>query len=93
MKGVLSVEIGFVIDLKVLLCIICEYVIDLLDYWNLNFDVLFLEGIFVSIENIVVKIWEEIDVLIWEVGGCLCKICFEEMENNFVEYFGGNEFF
>lgn len=90
-KGVPSVETGFVIDLKELSRIMRQYVIEPLDHRNLNLDVPFLSEILASTENIAVKIWEEIDGPIAASGGKLCKIRLEETENNFVEYFGGNE--
>ncbi len=90
-KGAPSNETGFVINLKVLSKIIKEFVIAPLDHSNLNLDVPFLKGILPSTENLAIKIWELIELPIKEAGGTLSKIRLEETENNFVEYFGGNE--
>ncbi len=90
-KGVPSVETGFVIDLKDLSTIIKQRVIEPLDHKNLNLDVPFLNGLLASTENIVIKIWEEIEAPIQEAGGQLCHIRLEETENNYVDYYGGNE--
>lgn len=90
-KGLPSVETGFVIDLKDLSAIIKERVIEPLDHKNLNLDVPFLSGLLASTENIVIKIWEEIEGPIQEAGGKLCHIRLEETENNYVDYYGGNE--
>lgn len=90
-KGVPSPETGFVIDLKDLSTIIKREVIESLDHKNLNLDVPFLEGILPSTENVIIRIWERIEQPIAEAGGILAKLKLEETENNFVEYFGGNE--
>jgi 6-pyruvoyltetrahydropterin/6-carboxytetrahydropterin synthase len=90
-KGVPSVETGFVIDLKDLSTIIKQKVIEPLDHRNLNLDVPFMQGLLASTENIVIKIWEEIDEPIRQAGGQLVHIKLEETENNYVDYYGGNE--
>lgn len=90
-KGVPSEETGFVIDLKTLSQIIQIEVIEELDHKNLNLDVPFLKGILASTENIAIKIWDRIFDKIKAAGGELVKIKLEETENNYVEYFGGNQ--
>lgn len=90
-KGIPSPETGFVIDLKDLSLIIRQEVIEPLDHKNLNLDVPFLSGLLASTENIVIKIWDQIEDRIAQAGGQLCKIRLEETENNFVDYYGGNE--
>lgn len=90
-KGVPSTETGFVIDLKDLSVIIKDKVIEPLDHKNLNLDVPFLQGLLASTENVIIKIWEQIEDPIKNAGGELVKIKLEETANNFVEYFGGNE--
>lgn len=90
-KGVPSVETGFVIDLKDLSTIIRQEVIEPLDHKNLNLDVPFLSGLLASTENIVIKIWEQIEGPISKAGGQLARIRLEETENNFVDYYGGRE--
>lgn len=88
-KGVPSKETGFVIDLKNLSKIMKEYVIEQLDHRNLNLDVPFMKGLLASTENLVIKIWEQIETPIQKAGGELVKIRLEETENNYVEYYGG----
>lgn len=90
-KGVPSVDTGFIINLKVLSKIIKENVINKLDHKNLNLDVPELIGVLPSIENLVIFIWDWLEREIAEHGGKLCKLRLEETENNFVEYFGGVE--
>lgn len=90
-KGVPSKETGFVIDLKDLSTIIKQLVIEPLDHKNLNLDVPFLKDELASTENIVIKIWEQIEGPIAEAGGVLCHIRLEETENNYVDYYGGRE--
>ncbi len=90
-KGVPNEETGFVINLKDLSLILKEYVVEALDHKNLNLDVPFLKDIMASTENITIKVWEMIEGPIREAGGELVKIKMVETENNFVEYFGGNE--
>ena len=88
-KGVPSEETGFVIDLKTLSKIMKDYVIEQLDHRNLNLDVPFMKGLLASTENLVIKIWEQIETPIEKAGGELVKIRLEETENNYVEYYGG----
>lgn len=90
-KGIPSEETGFVIDLKDLSVIIKEKVIEPLDHKNLNLDVPFLQGLLASTENVIIKIWEQIEGPIEQAGGELVKIKLEETANNFVEYFGDNQ--
>jgi len=44
-----------------------------------------------STKNIVIQIWDRMDTPIGEAGGELVKIKLVETENNFVEYYRGNE--
>jgi len=90
-KGIPEPDTGFVMNLKDLSEIIEEYVVEPLDHRNLNLDVPFLEGILPSTENMAIEIWEIIADPIKEKGGELAKIKLVETENNFVEYYGGNE--
>lgn len=90
-KGTPSPETGFIIDLKELSKIIKRDVIEGLDHKNLNLDVPYLQGLLPSTENLVIKIWEQIEAPIAAAGGTLAKIRLEETENNFVEYYGGAE--
>jgi 6-pyruvoyltetrahydropterin/6-carboxytetrahydropterin synthase len=90
-KGTPNEETGFVIDLKTLSELIKVEVIDHLDHRNLNLDVDFLKGLMASTENVIIKIWERLEIKIKELGAELAKIKLVETENNFVEYYGGNE--
>ncbi len=90
-KGVPNPETGFVINLKDLSRIIKKEVVDVFDHKNLNLDVSCMKDILASTENMVIVIWELLDQPIQNAGGILAKIRLEETENNFVEYFGGNE--
>jgi 6-pyruvoyltetrahydropterin/6-carboxytetrahydropterin synthase len=90
-KGVPSEDTGFVINLKDLSVIIKDLVVEPLDHKNLNLDVPFLKGMLASTENMAIQIWEQIKEPIAKTGGELVKIKLVETENNYVEYFGGNE--
>ena len=90
-KGTPNPDTGFVINLKDLSKIIKTEVVDIFDHKNLNLDVDCMKDILASTENMVIKIWEILEQPILNAGGILAKIRLEETENNFVEYFGGNE--
>ncbi len=90
-KGVPNPDTGFVINLKDLSRIIKTEVVDVFDHKNLNLDVACMKDILASTENMVIQIWEILEEPIQLAGGVLAKIRLEETENNFVEYFGGNE--
>ncbi|MMZ70780.1 6-pyruvoyl tetrahydropterin synthase [compost metagenome] len=79
------------INLKDLSTIIKDLVIEELDHKNLNLDVPFLKGKLASTENLAIEIWKITDAPIQQAGGHLCKIKLVEIENNYVEYFGGKE--
>jgi 6-pyruvoyltetrahydropterin/6-carboxytetrahydropterin synthase len=68
-----------------------ELVVEPLDHKNLNLDVPFLKGMLASTENMVIQIWDIIKEPIAKAGGELVKIKLVETENNFVEYYGGDE--
>jgi 6-pyruvoyltetrahydropterin/6-carboxytetrahydropterin synthase len=90
-KGIPNPDTGFVINLKTLSTIIREKVVEALDHKNLNLDVPFLQGIIASTENVAIAIWDLIEEDVRKSGGELAKIKLIETENNFVEYFGGQE--
>ena len=92
-KGIPSQETGFVMNLKDLGEIIKENVIEKIDHKNINLDVPFMKGKMSSTENLAIGIWEQMENLIKAKGGQLVKIKLVETENNFVEYFGGEELF
>ena len=90
-KGKPHEDTGFVINLKELSALLKELVVEPLDHKNLNLDVPFLKGMLASTENMVIQIWDIIKEPIAKAGGELVKIKLVETENNFVEYYGGNE--
>ena len=86
-KGLPNPDTGFVMDLKKLKIILKDKVVNKLDHSNFNVDVDFLKDVMPSIENIVMKIWEEILPELPE-GVELHCIKLYETENQYVEYFG-----
>ena len=87
-KGDVSKETGFVVNLKDLSKIIKTRIINKIDHKNLNLEVDFIKGRIVSTENIAIAIWEEIEEDILQIGAELHCIKIVETENNFVEYYG-----
>lgn len=79
---------GYVVDLKQLSRIIREKVIIKLDHKNINREVDFMEGQFVSTENLAMGIWKELESSIADLGIRLHSVKLQETENNSVEYFG-----
>ncbi|MFY0644708.1 MAG: 6-carboxytetrahydropterin synthase [Bacteroidia bacterium] len=86
-KGDPSDETGFVMDLKKLKVILDDKVVSKLDHSNLNMDVDFLSDVLPSIENIAIRIWEQIEHDLPE-GVILHCVKLFETENQYVEYFG-----
>ena len=86
-KGEPNLDTGFVMDLKKLKVILNEKVVSKLDHRNFNVDVDFLKDIMPSIENIVMKIWEQI---LPELPDDVQLHCIKlyETENQYVEYYG-----
>ena len=74
-------------DLKKLKIILEDKVVSKLDHKNFNLDVDFLEDVMPSIENIVMKIWEQIESEM-PAGAVLHCIKLYETENQYVEYYG-----
>ena len=87
-KGEVSNETGFVVNLKDLSKIIKTRIINKIDHKNLNLEVDFMKGHIVSTENIAIAIWEELEEDIQQIGAVLHCIKIVETENNFVEYYG-----
>ena len=87
-KGKVSNETGFVVNLKDLSQIIKTRVIEKIDHKNLNLEVDFMNDRIVSTENIAVAIWEEMEEEIRQIGAELYCVKIVETENNFVEYYG-----
>ncbi len=87
-KGDVNPDTGYVVDLKQLSRIIREQVIVKLDHKNVNLEVDFMKGQYVSTENLARGIWKELDPFIREIGVELHSVKIQETENNSVEYFG-----
>jgi len=87
-KGNVSIETGFIINLKDLSALIKEKIIDKADHKNLNTEVDFMKGKIVSSENIAIAIWEQLETEIKKLGAQLHCVKLVETENNYVEYFG-----
>ncbi len=87
-KGEVSKETGFVVNLKGLSKIIKTRIIQKIDHKNLNIEVEFMKDRIVSTENIAIAIWEELEEDIRQIGAELHCIKIVETENNFVEYYG-----
>jgi 6-pyruvoyltetrahydropterin/6-carboxytetrahydropterin synthase len=89
-KGTISKETGFVIDLKKLSQLIRKNIIEKVDHKNFNLDVPFLKDILPSTENVVKAFWNILEKPISEMGCALHSVKLQETENNYVEYFGEN---
>lgn len=87
-KGEVSKETGFVVNLKDLSKIINTRIINKIDHKNLNLEVDFMKNYIVSTENIAIAIWDELEEEIQQIGAELHCIKIVETENNFVEYYG-----
>jgi 6-pyruvoyltetrahydropterin/6-carboxytetrahydropterin synthase len=87
-KGEVSDETGFVVNLKDLSRIINKMVIAPLDHKNINLEVPFMRGKLASAENLAISIWQELESGIKGLGATLHSIRVEETENNMAEYFG-----
>ena len=87
-KGEVNPETGYVADLKEVSRIIREQVIVKLDHKNINLEVGFMKGKFVSTENLAMGIWSELRPHMEVLGVDLHSVKIQETENNSVEYFG-----
>ncbi len=88
-KGSVTEDTGFVMDLKLLSDLIKTLVIEHLDHKNINLDTPFMKGIMASTENICMGIWDQLVGPIAAEGATLHSLKLEETENNYVEYYGG----
>jgi 6-pyruvoyltetrahydropterin/6-carboxytetrahydropterin synthase len=83
-SGPLDAATGMVINLKALDRAIRSAVIEHVDHRHLNRDVLFLDGVIPTAENLVVAFWQQIEAHL-EGGAQLERIRLVESENNSVE--------
>ena len=86
-KGNLSAETGFVMDVKKLSMLIKQYIIEKLDHKKLNMDIDFLKDKICSTENLAVEIWKLLTPLLPANVELHCiKLC--ETPRIYVEYYG-----
>jgi len=86
-KGDISDEHGFVININKLKQIILERIIEKLDHRNINLDVDFMKGKIATTENLAVAIWNELKPHIEIDGALLHCVKIAETENNSIEYY------
>ena len=82
-----NADTGFVMDLKKLKVVLNQKIVEKLDHSNFNLDVDFLKDVMPSIENIAIKIWEQITPGLPADVQLHCVKLYET-ENQFVEYYG-----
>ena len=87
-RGEVNPETGYVVDLKQMSRFIRDKVITKLDHKNINLEVDFMNGQFVSTENLAMGIWKELEPSMTGLGVILHSVKLQETENNSVEYFG-----
>lgn len=87
-KGNISDEHGFVVNINTLKLIIQERIIEKLDHKNINLDVDFMKGKIATTENLAVAIWNELKPHIEIEGALLHCVKIAETENNSIEYYG-----
>ena len=82
-SGTLDPATGMVINLKTLDQVIRQSVIDHVDHHHLNHDVLFLDGVIPTAENLALAFWEQLEANL--EGARLERLRLVESENNSVE--------
>jgi 6-pyruvoyltetrahydropterin/6-carboxytetrahydropterin synthase len=87
-RGEVNPKTGYVVDLKQMSRIIRDKVITKLDHKNINVEVDFMNGQFISTENLAMGIWKELEPSMTGLGVILHSVKLQETENNSVEYFG-----
>jgi 6-pyruvoyltetrahydropterin/6-carboxytetrahydropterin synthase len=87
-KGELSKEHGFVMNMNILKNIIQEKIIQKIDHKNINLEVDFMKDRIATTENLAVAIWYELKPFIEKEGVQLHCVKIEETENNSIEYYG-----
>jgi 6-pyruvoyltetrahydropterin/6-carboxytetrahydropterin synthase len=86
-KGEVSTDTGFVINVKILSSLIKQFVLEELDHKNLNMDVAFLKGKMCSTENLAKEIWAQLYSRMPD-GVQLHTIKLYETPRIYIEYFG-----
>ncbi|MDM7915523.1 MAG: 6-carboxytetrahydropterin synthase [Candidatus Eisenbacteria bacterium] len=82
-------QTGMILDLKRLKDILDEVLISKVDHKNLNLDVDFLRGVVPTVENLVIRFWEQLE---GRIPGCtLHELTLYESRTNFARYFGPTE--
>lgn len=88
-KGEISDERGYLIDLKELKVIIRDYVIEKVDHKNLNLDVDFMKNRMATTEMLCAEIFHQLKTPVeMHEGVFLHSVRLHETENNSAEYFG-----
>jgi 6-pyruvoyltetrahydropterin/6-carboxytetrahydropterin synthase len=87
-KGELSPDNGFVMNINILKKVILEKVIEKVDHKNINLDVDFMKGKIATTENLAIAVWNELKIPVEEAGAVLHCVKIEETENNYIEYYG-----
>jgi len=88
-KGEITHQTGYLMDLKDLKVIINEFVIEKLDHKNINLDVPFMKGKMASTELLCIEIFNQLKAPIEASAGVfLHSVRLYETENNSAEYFG-----
>ena len=87
-KGELSENQGFVMNISALKQIILEKIIQKIDHKNINLEVDFMEGKIATAENLAITIWNQLKPFIEEKGAKLHCVRINETENNSIEYYG-----
>lgn len=87
-RGEISEEEGFVMNLNILKKIIQDRIIKKIDHKNINLEVGFMKGKIATTENLSVAIWNELKPFVEKDGVYLHCVKIEETENNSIEYYG-----
>jgi 6-pyruvoyltetrahydropterin/6-carboxytetrahydropterin synthase len=87
-KGEVSEEFGFLMNINILKEIILDKVIKKIDHKNINLEVDFMKGKIATTENLAIAIWGELKYSVEQEGAILHCVKIEETENNSIEYYG-----
>lgn len=87
-KGEVSPETGFVMNISTLKQIIQERIIQKIDHRNINLEVDFMKGKITTTENLAISIWEELKPFVENEGAMLHCVRICETENNSTDYYG-----